>query len=80
VLDSLISSPPIPSPHPPLLSALSRAVTAIYTNLQALAGVPEADRCTCEHKEVPGRSGVWEVPKRAEGESEGKARVDVGYE
>lgn len=47
--------------------------------LQALAGVPEEDRCQCPHTPIDGRPGVYEVKKGETGQ-EGKAKVNVGYE
>lgn len=41
--------------------------------VQALDGVPEEERCKCEHTPVEGKPGVFEVKKR-------EAKVDVGYE
>ncbi|KAL7420256.1 hypothetical protein Q5752_005225 [Cryptotrichosporon argae] len=33
---------------------------------EALAGVPQSERCTCDHVPVAGRPGVFEVPKKAD--------------
>lgn len=55
--------------------------TETSTDSQALAGVPDSERCHCEHEEIPGRKGIWEVPKRKEGEGQGQgAKVQVAYE
>lgn len=47
---------------------------------QALDGVPEDQRCQCEHVPVAGRPGVYEVPLKKEAKEEGSKHTEIGYE
>lgn len=48
--------------------------------IQALAGIPEAARCQCEHVPVPGRPGVYEVAAGDKTNKDGEAKVGVEME
>ena len=52
----ILPSPRTESPFPTLKADFQ----------QALAGVPQSDRCECEHTPIPGRPGYYEVPPKPE--------------